>query len=646
MSVHIGLLQTLTQLLSAGIAITAFSLLLYSLSFNLRDRVARTFAAILVCVVIVFVGEAVASVAVDEYWMEKWMKMQWIGLVYLPAVYLHFSDALLATTGRPSRGRRRLLVRIFYGISTVFLLLIPTSYLVGHLIVDGEPVPHLARKPFALVFTMYYLVGMLWTWVNFWRAFSRTLTTTSRRRMRYLIIGALAPALGSYPYLLFGSSIAEAHPLIFWFVAAVTDIAVAVLIMMMAYAVAFFGVPWPDRVVKRRLFKWILRGPVTASLVLAATMTVRRLAVMYNEAYTAVVPVVMVGTILIMEYLITILSPYWERWFFYGSDWEKLKLVQAMEERMLTTSDIKQFLESILTAICDLLQVSSGYVVALEPKGMEFVVTVGESNPFREGTISEELLELVTRRDGEAKAAAGNFRLFTWGDDWLIPLFVQSGDTEKLLGLLGVERLNAVLDEEQISAVDRLSQRAAIALEDRDRQQMVFNSIRTLTPHVEMIQRLRAASRYDGAEILADLSVPLEQGAFTKWVKDALSHYWGGPKLSESPLLELQVVKQAVDSHNGVSTNALREVLKKGIEQVKPSGKRHFTAEWILYNILEMKFMEGRKVREIAMRLAMSEADLYRKQRVAIDAVVNAILEMEKNARKEVLVTESKQDHS
>jgi hypothetical protein len=45
--------------------------------------------------------------------------------------------------------------------------------------------------------------------------------------------------------------------------------------------------------------------------------------------------------------------------------------------------------------------------------------------------------------------------------------------------------------------------------------------------------------------------------------------------------------------------------------------------------------MEGRKVREVAMRLAVSEADLYRKQRVAIEAVANAILEMENNTREE-----------
>jgi hypothetical protein len=99
------------------------------------------------------------------------------------------------------------------------------------------------------------------------------------------------------------------------------------------------------------------------------------------------------------------------------------------------------------------------------------------------------------------------------------------------------------------------------------------------------------------------------------------------------------VVQQAIDEHDGVSANALRSILKQGIEQVRPEGERRFTGEWILYNILEMKFMEGRKVREIALRLAMSEADLYRKQRVAIEAVAHAIEEMETKAREEALQT-------
>jgi hypothetical protein len=42
-----------------------------------------------------------------------------------------------------------------------------------------------------------------------------------------------------------------------------------------------------------------------------------------------------------------------------------------------------------------------------------------------------------------------------------------------------------------------------------------------------------------------------------------------------------------------------------------------------------MRFIQGRKVREIADRLAMSESDLYRKQRVAIGQLARVLTEME-----------------
>jgi DNA-directed RNA polymerase specialized sigma subunit len=52
-------------------------------------------------------------------------------------------------------------------------------------------------------------------------------------------------------------------------------------------------------------------------------------------------------------------------------------------------------------------------------------------------------------------------------------------------------------------------------------------------------------------------------------------------------------------------------------------------AEWTLYNILQLRFIERMKVKDVARRLALSESDLYRKQRVAIEAVAESILEME-----------------
>jgi hypothetical protein len=96
--------------------------------------------------------------------------------------------------------------------------------------------------------------------------------------------------------------------------------------------------------------------------------------------------------------------------------------------------------------------------------------------------------------------------------------------------------------------------------------------------------------------------------------------------------LGLRVVRDAVDTHDGNAVNALRSIIRAAIERVRPEGERRLTGEWMLYNILEMKFLEGRKVRDVAMRLAMSEADLYRKQKIAIESVAKTIVEMEREA--------------
>jgi hypothetical protein len=382
-----------------------------------------------------------------------------------------------------------------------------------------------------------------------------------------------------------------------------------------------------------------MRGPVTASTVLAVTTLVRRAGQAFGEVYTAAVPISMVGTLLLMQYLITILSPIWERWLFYGGDRDNLLLLQTLEERLLTTGDLRQFLESVLTAVCDLLQVDTGFIVALEPPGMEFVLNVGDDHKLEDQEIPSDLLQVVRENDIKNGSGENRLRLFSWDDYWVIPLFENGNGNEILLGLLGAVKNSAEpLDLEKRRSLLALVDRATIALDDRSKQQKVFSSLQSLNPQVDLIQRLRAASSYDGSHILAESNTYLElnqSSDINKWVKDALSHYWGGPKLSGSPLLRLQIVQSALEKHDGVSVNALRSILKEGIGRVRPEGERRFTGEWILYNILEMKFMEGRKVRDIALRLAMSEADLYRKQRVAIEAVAKAIAEMEQKAREE-----------
>ncbi len=630
-------LKTLNQLLTAGIAITAFSLLLYALTFNLRDRVARSFAMVLVCVAVVFVSEAAGSISTTSLDLTFWLKFQWVGVIFLPIAYLHFSDALLTTTGRPSRGRRILLIRLNYGVAILFMLALMLGWLVGPLNESLLPAPHLERTPLFWLFSLFYVTSMAWALVNFWRAFRRTRTTTSRRRMLYLLAGSSAPALGSFPYLLFGPNLAAQHPFVFWLSVAGSNMLVAVLLVLMAYSVAFFGVSWPDRVVKRRLFKWLLRGPGTASLVLTFVTITRRIGESFGQPYAAAVPVVMAGSILILEYMITLAAPYWERWLFHGGDRASAALFQTLEDRLVTSGDLRQFLEAILISVCDRLQSEQAFIFSIGAEGKEMVVTAG-THPDLPDDFAESLPEHVSQN--------GSGELFAWGNYWLLPLFSAHTDEPVLLGLMGIRHPNPPgaadlaptpdgLEADQRQVLSLTASRAAMALEDRAAQQRLFNSLEALNPEFEIIQRLRAASRYEGDLVMAEPELPEAQRDFPNIVKDALTHYWGGPKLLESPLMRLGIVQNALAEHQNNPANALRAILHNAIEQVRPEGERRFTGEWMLYNILEMKFMEGHKVREIALRLAMSEADLYRKQRVAIETVARTILEMEKAAQEE-----------
>jgi hypothetical protein len=398
--------RTISQILTAGIAITAFSLLLYALTFNLRDRVARTFALILICVVIAFTGEALGSTATVFKQINFWLKVQWVGIVLLPSTYLHFSDALLATTGKPSRWRRIWAVRVSYLLSLAFLVSLALDELVGPLIVDQPPAPHFQPTLITDIFTFYYLLSMFLSWYNFVRAYRRTITPTSRRRMFYLLVGSLAPSLGSFPFLLFSSNFAARSPLLFWVIAVFSNLLVGGLVVVMSYAVAFFGVSWPDRVVKSRLFEWIMRGPVTAIFTLGITTIVRRIGVAFEVDYSALVPIVMVVTILLSEYSITLFHTTWERWLFFGNDRSDVDSLRQFGNRLLTRNDLKQYLELLLAAICDRLRAPGAYIAALNGEGMELIVKIGDSN-FDEKKASERVEQMILGKEQETELFNG-----------------------------------------------------------------------------------------------------------------------------------------------------------------------------------------------------------------------------------------------
>jgi hypothetical protein len=627
--VILATLQIINQILTAANAITAVSLLFYSLTFNLRERVARTFAQLLACVAIVYLGDILASTTQVDTELEMWLRLQWLGIAFIPATYFHLSDALLAATGKPSRGRRKAVVLLSYAFSCGFLLASAITNEIGGELRFVGTAGYLKPGILFWVFTAFMLVLLTLSALNYWRAYQRSLTRASRRRFRYLIIGSVGPLLGTYPFLMLVGPIGVNFPIFFWFFLNSITITIAIMLVLMAYAIAYFGVSYPDRVVKSRLFQWILRGPVVVSTVLAVMVVMNSVANFLDMENSRLIPVIFVAMLLLLQYVITLVRHPIERWLFYGQERDDVLRLQLLEERLLTTSDLRQFLESILNAACNLTGARSAFIAVMGENGLEQEVSVGPDDPLRG---SEDLPPFLLADKNREIDNIG--MVFIWDHFWLIPLrgSENSGD---IIGLMGLWARSEEPDfkPDEAEALTLLAERAIIAITDRLLQREVFHAMDRLIPQIEEIQRMRVAARYIGSEAFTSPVDALRSDAdFVQLVRDALTHYWGGPRLTESPLLRLKVVRQALDQHDGNPVNALRSILKKGIEHVRPDGERRFTAEWMLYNILEMKFLEGRKVRDVAMRLAMSEADLYRKQRVAIEAVTKAIADMERDA--------------
>ena len=619
-----AIFETVYQILTAGVAITAVALIMYATSFNIRDRLVQTYILLLACVTLIYAGEAMASVSNTPAYVEFLLQMKWVGLVMLPAVYLHFSDALLTLTGRPSRGRRRTVVVVIYILSVVMAILIPFDITVGGLAPEQAPGPYLERNTITFCFGIFYILVMLMVSYNMLRVVRRSATRTSQRRLFYLMAGAAAPALTSILFLYHGNLTLASHPDFFWLVSIVASVITGFFLIVMAYVVSYFGLNWTERAVKSRLLRWMLRGPFVAAIVLGMTTIVRRFGESQGVPNFFLVPVVMVAGFLVLEYAITLASPYLEKAFFWGEDRADLEVIQSLQDRMLTGKDLDQFLEMVSASICDRLQVKAGFIAVLEGGKIDRVIQTGDKKMLTSLNLDDSILQEI---DNQANEEA---EFQSLGELYIIRLQHANGNGNKiLLGVCGFLKYDPErVEEEDLKAVRLLIDRATTALKDRAYQQQVLRSITSLQLEVDYIQDLRASASYNQQRIYnsESHSIPVEM---TDWVKDALTHYWGGPKLTNNPLMNLKVVEAASEANEGNRVNALRSIIKEAIEKIRPEGERKFTSDWLLYNILDLKFLQGKKVREVARKLSVSEADLYRKQKVALESVAQVIADME-----------------
>jgi len=630
--------------LASAVVIISFSLLVYLLSHNLRSGVARSFCALLGFVMIVYLGDVVLPQVGSLEAAIPWLRVQWVGIAFVPAAYLHFSEALLRTTNASSRWRR-VTVWGSYVLSLIFLFL---SSFTDLLVQDGIYSPVATQfhaGPLFWTFALYFFATLLVGVRNIQIARRRCLTSTSRRRMAYLAVAFIATALGVFPYLLIVGLPAGPSVLFFLSLVFISDVVMALMVTLMAYSVAYFGILIPDRVVKHRLIHYLLRGPFVATCVVMLLQIVPRMAQLLHLPTELSLTVTIVGAIVLLQLAINHLNPILDR-IIYRRDLAEITWLQELDERLLTSTDLQQFLENLLTALCDLLRVRSAFVAVaaggklrLEaysgPRQLvdTFLAQVNPSQVLAEE--GGEALPVLADRPGEGTGKTTPSPCFhLQGDYWLLPLRANSNSIP--LGLLGIEARAPLrnLTSEEREALALLVEQARVGLEDRHLQQGIFSALELIIPEIEQIQQRRGQPRYADSPLLATVASPPSADEYPDLVKDAFSHYWGGPKLTENPLQRLRIVQDMLADYDYNPAKALRAVLKRALEVLRPDGQRSMTtSEWLLYNIVDLKFIQGQRARDVAARLAMSESDLYRKQRVAMAALAEIIARMEEEQR-------------
>jgi len=620
--------------IASVVVIISFSLLVYLLSHNLRSGVARSFCALIGFVMIVYLSDVVLLQVDSLEAAIPWLRVQWVGIAFVPAAYLHFSDTLLRTTNVPSN-LRRVTVWGSYLLSLALLLL---SFFTDLLVQDGVHSPiatQFRAGPFFWTFALYFFAALFVGARNIRIARQRCLTSTSRRRMTYLAVAFIAPALGVFPYLLIASLPAALPGLFLLSLVFLGNLGVALMMIVMAYSVAYFGILTPDRVVKHRLIHYLLRGPFVATCVVMLLQVVPQMARLLHLPIELSLTLTVVGAVVLLQLIINRLNPLLDR-IIYRRDLAEITWLQELDERLLTSTDLQQFLENLLTALCDLLRVQSAFVAVAVGRELRLEAHSG-SRRLVEAFLAQVDPSQVLTKDGDEvlegerdKMSPLHFGL--QGGYWLLPLLANSHSTP--LGLLGIEAPAPIhgLASDEREALALLVEQARGGLEDRHLQQGIFSALELIIPEIEQLQQRRSQPRYADSPLLATVTSPPSADQYPDLLKDAFSHYWGGPKLTENALQRLRIVQDLLVEYDYNPAKTLRAVLKRALEMLRPDGQRRMTtSEWLLYNIVDLKFVRGQRARDVAARLAMSESDLYRKQRVAMAALAQIIARMEED---------------
>ncbi len=155
------------------------------------------------------------------------------------------------------------------------------------------------------------------------------------------------------------------------------NVAVGTMLVLMAYSVAYYGVLTPDRVVKHDLIHYLLRGPVVGTVVIIVMLVMPRVELILGLPRDTALVFAVVGVIVIGELAVNLGKPWIDR-LIYSQDQEEISWIQTLEGRLLTSTDLAQFLENVLAGLCELLRVETGFVLVQTDGGLKIEAGIGQ----------------------------------------------------------------------------------------------------------------------------------------------------------------------------------------------------------------------------------------------------------------------------
>lgn len=606
--------------------VVTFSLWAYLIIRSRGIAVSRALMVLLFGVVTTVTADVLVRQAKDSLILEIILRGSWLGIMLVPAGMIDMALALAAQL-RVLPKRTWVIVTNYAVVAVVTLIAVSTDWLIS-MPLRSVLVPTLSPQPLFAVIAVYAFALVTVAWILLWRVRAAALTPSLRRRLGYMIAGWYGAILLSFPVLSLLPSAYMLPEQIGLGLATLAAPVAAIFMLVTVYSAMFVGSSQPDRIIKHDFLRWWLYGPfigISIVLFLQTVPVFARISRLPEETWA--VFGIMTMTV-IMPILVGLIRPYLDV-LVYAGDEEEMASLRSLPRNTFTQNDLRRLLENSLTVICGAVRSDSAFVAAPDEFGGYAVkMSVGPRRRLRklfEQLPLERLFYEVGEHDHAQLQQIHEYTMYQLKDP-----------DQRIVGILGISNQPTGLSDEVQQLIHTLTNQIEHALVMVLMQQRLLDTLRTMGPEMSTLRQLSSRIEQATPEALQSLEDDVAlMPEFTHLVRDALNHYWGGPKLSDSPLLGLKSVKTQIDMQGGSSTKALQSVLRQAIANLRPDDSLPSTAnEWMLYNILEMRFLQGRKIRDTAQRLALSESDLYRKQRVAIDEVARQLALMEEHVEK------------